>query len=432
MGLGLLRRDATAYLSLIFLGAVVGRLLHFAAPNVPVYKGQSWAVLVQAAFVAASVIAWAVLRWHRTRDALFHAFMAGYLAFAAFLISLSFVRNDWFNPSVMLLPLVLLMVWLKPPSSQAAIRATDIAAVAFIAISIASQVLQALGVASTQSEFELRWAIFPDWSGIDMRWQGPFGNVNNAGPVGAFLVAYGIGRSRWQRWLFIGAGAWIIMIAQTRASLVSVTAAVAVFIVFPTEQSRIRFAGWIRYPAAMVAALGVALFLLLSATGLNGRGPVWSVFLEAWRQEPLLGIGGGGIEALRQGGILPGWANHGHSIPIDVLGRYGSIGFVLLSLVLITAFALTGRAALRGAPLGLAVVVAFAVGGLVDTQLDWRYFTEAALPLSAASLISAAAFREGRSQRRSLAQQRLESSQTSDMGAAQHSPSVEADRGEVR
>jgi O-antigen ligase len=112
---------------------------------------------------------------------------------------------------------------------------------------------------------------------------------------------------------------------------------------------------------------------LLNPT-LNGRTPLYPVFLDMWVSSPVRGIGTSGVATATEQGILANGLSNAHNLFIDSLGRYGLLGTLPLILVLLSAIVLSLRAAKRGVVAGAAIVTAFMVIALTEDQgkgLSW-------------------------------------------------------------
>ncbi len=133
----------------------------------------------------------------------------------------------------------------------------------------------------------------------------------------------------------------------------------------------------------------------LSATGGNGRYQYWDSALDAFRSEPVTGIGAGSYEYWwARNGSLPGAIRDAHSLYFETLGELGLPGLALLiglaALVLVQG-ARGLRAAEPGDRAALAGALAAAVVFILAAANDWVWELPAitvAFLLVAAPLLS--------------------------------------------
>jgi hypothetical protein len=115
----------------------------------------------------------------------------------------------------------------------------------------------------------------------------------------------------------------------------------------------------------------------------RGRWQFWGVAVDAFREEPVRGLGAGGFQSFwNQHGPIEGTIEHAHSIFLDHLAELGPLGLLLIlgALGAALASALSRRAVAPGGEAGVA-------GALVVTAtfafaIDWSWSIPAvALPL---------------------------------------------------
>jgi O-Antigen ligase len=177
--------------------------------------------------------------------------------------------------------------------------------------------------------------------------------------------------------------------SRTTAVAVVVLLGIVVLVVDPGQRFRETRAGpVIEAPAAPVQGE--------VATGqVSGRAEYWDAAVEAFRSEPLVGIGAGGFESWwTQNGELSQAVSNAHSLYIESLAELGVVGLALVLGLLGVAFvvgALRARAARRSGDPSSASLLAAALGvliaGGVIAAVEWTW----EIPAAFAPVIAAAA-----------------------------------------
>jgi O-antigen ligase len=233
-------------------------------------------------------------------------------------------------------------------------------------------------------------ALLGDYTGPLARWMGPFGNVNYAGPIGAFLLVYGLLRHGKRRVLFIAAGALIVVGSDSRTSILSCAAGVAALIALAPQLGTFRTPVWLRIASPVAVAVAFVGYVTVIDPTLNQRTPVWEVFLSTWKASPVTGVGSSGLQAVIDGGSLQSWANHGHNILIDPLARFGMVGVMAVMAVIIASGVIATQAARTGLAASAVLFVTCLADGFSEDLVDWRYLGVQAVPLMLAGLLGAA------------------------------------------
>ncbi len=385
-----LRRSGAPYLSALFATVVVAQFAQYLWPTAIVLKGQPAGVVAQFFGFGVAVVLWWLYRptdwWPRAFDWLVGAWASLWVV----TVGLSVLHGDLFNLTAILVLPSLAMIWLKKPSLPAIFTSGDSFALALVLVALASQLLDFAGIKELHYEGWNRWPLLTDITGPIGRWEGPFGNVNYAGPIGAFLVVWGLLRPDWLRALFVVAGATIILASDSRTSMLSCAVGVATLIALAPKLGSFRTPLLLRVAAPVAVALAFGGYVLVIDPTLNLRTPVWEFFLSQWRTSPVSGVGASGIQSAIDAGSLQSWANHGHNLVIDPLMRYGLLGVVAL----ISVIFISGVIATKGARLGFAasevLLAACLADGVSEDLVDWRYLGVQAVPLLLAGLLGAA------------------------------------------
>ena len=400
-----LRSNGAFYLGTLLLTFVLAQFAQHLWPTQTLLKGQPASVVVSFTGFGIALVVWWIYRPRDSWPPVLVALLAAWAVLWGVVVGLSILHDDLFNLTSFLVLPILAMIWLKKPSLPATFIAGDVFACGLVVIALASQVLIVFGVReidfqgwnrlATQTqvmEFAYRYfgAVLGDWPGPMARWSGPFGNVNYAGPIGAFLVIYGLLRPWKQRVMFVLAGVIIVLTSDSRTSVLSCAVGVAALIALSPKLGSLRTAKWLRVAAPAAVAVAVIGYIAVIDPTLNQRTPVWEVFVSAWKTSPVVGVGGSGLQDLISGGTLEWWANHGHSILVDPLARYGLVGVAAITAVIVASGVVATQAARIGFAASAVLLVTSLADGFSEDLVDWRYLGLQAVPLLLAGLLGAA------------------------------------------
>ena len=407
-----LRHDATPYLSLIMVSVVVSRLLESFWPGVEVLHGQGAAIAFQLAVVPGILALWLLFRPAPSRRKYLNLVMCVLAANFLFLFALGAVRGESWSYIAAVLPISVGLIWIKPPSYNAIINSTNAFCAALISVGIIYQTSVYLGLVQDREYLAHRYFGFAATDFFYWRWEGPFGNVNLAGPVGAFLLVYGLTRSSWWRSVLVIWGAIFIIASESRGAIFAATVGVLTWVL-----CRERLAGWawsVRSKAAIAAVVIVGLLssvFLLDPT-MNHRQEIWTDYLRLWIDSPWLGLEQMRLETALQSEnvLLKGLTGEslyfkgmdGHSLYVDTLTRFGVAGLALTLSAIALVFVLSWKAYRKGMSTGLVIILAFAAGSASDVLTSWIYLSFLLLPLIIAALLSAAWLQECESRSRSV------------------------------
>ena len=390
-----LQESGAPYLTALFVTPVVAQFTQYLFLGRSILGAQPVSTLLALLGTNIALVLWLLYRPRQPWPLLFQVFMGGLLVVWMFAVVIANVHGDSFNFTALLVPLFLLMVWLKRPQSLDVWRAGDALAFSLVAMAVAAQLLDWLGLRELRYDFWNRLPFIDQIIGPIGRWEGPFGNSNLAGPIGAFLVAYGLFRYGLSRWVMVLTGGVIVFMSDSRTGYLGFLVALFVAIVFRPRIGRYQMTGARRAVLVAVAVGACAALIVAFDPTINGRTPVWSLFWNLFWSSPLIGVGGEGISNAIQGdGLLDGWATHAHNILIDPVARFGLFGAVALLVALSSAVALTLRAAEVGQQAGLVVLACFLAMGMTEDVVDWRYLGMQALPLVLAAMLGVRATRQ--------------------------------------
>lgn len=399
MSSGLLRLDepgvflrgkfSSHYLIYLILAPVFSQFGQHLDPSTPVVLAQPLSVVLQFTLVAIAGVSWIsyqpTAQWSRTGQAFFVMVIATWL--------LASVSTMWheslLNPTLVLLPVSLVMILLKPPPLHEVRIAANVFAWALVAIAAIAQMLDELGVRPLHYEGWNRtwiriWDTFPVlFNLIDYgsRWEGPFGNVNYAGPIGAFLVIFGLIQRRVSGSLLTATGVLFLFVSDSRSAWMA--ALIAVLVLFSASQVRRNDRKLVTIVCGGAAVLLFAIFVLaiVQDASSTGRRLFWAAYVDQWMSDPLTGVGEKGINELIADMRLPAMATHGHNLIIDPLLRYGLLATLAIAGCGILASLVAWRADPIVRPASLALVALFLGLGVAEDLVSWTYLSISVIPL---------------------------------------------------
>jgi O-antigen ligase len=365
------------YLSIMLIGSVVTDFVLFALPDWQIGRLPGVALVVLAYLCAATIAWWRCRPASRATGAV-AGFLLLLLVVWGWTMVLASVRQEIVTVPALVTPVLLLMLWLKAPSRPDALRAGDALGWALLVVIGVSLLLEGHvpsfsdafyrpGAAIENAEY---WLPLSGMLGLDGRWAGPFVHPNLAGPVGAFLLVFGVTRPGVRRVLAALAGIAVLVVARWLA----------------------RFHGKslvLRVAMVLVPVLATVLVVVGRNPGMSGRTEVWPTMYRLWQASPVLGIGDQGFTDAIAAGSLPTWAHHAHNVVFDSLVRTGILGSVVVAAVLLYSLVIALRATRSGMLVPLALIGMLVIGGLTDTILHWRYMTVPWEVLLLAGLIAA-------------------------------------------
>lgn len=384
-----LRTDTTVYLSIIFVSIAVSRMLQSLWPLPPILKGQNAAVTFQLALLVLAFMAWLMLRSEKEDRSYLHPFLIVLSVCCMFHFILILSRGELWSYVFVVVPVTIVLVWLKPPSFRELVNATNVFCVALVVIAVLTQALVRLGLVQSRNYVEHRYFGLANLELFRWRWEGPFGGVNYSGPVGAFLLVYGLTRSGWLRAVLVVSGATFMLASESRGAYLAAAVGVLTWVL-----CRDQLLGWSWSSRARVAIASVAVLCMVSISlmldpSLNGRLEIWGDYIRLWTSAPLLGVGQSQLDAALKSGSVIFSGETGHSLWVDELARAGFVGVALTLAVISVALVLAVKAQRRGMGTGLVMLLAFCAGGLSELLVSWLYLSVLLLPLFISGLLSA-------------------------------------------
>lgn len=384
------RQIGADYLMLIFAGIGLARFLQYAWPTQELLKGQNPATVLDLLLIPVTFLAWLVYRplsGSRRRFSVLILVVALNFSYQFLLVA---ARGELWNYSALLMPVSLVLVWLKPPSFRSVVRAADALSFMLIGISIAAQAAVRLDLIAGRTYVEHRYFGIELIDVLHWRWEGPFGYVNYAGSAGAFLLAYGLTRRGPLRPLFAGSGALMLLASESRGAAVAAFIGAAVWLLTRSHLPRARWASNLRWIAGLTAVGALTAGVYLFDRTLNGRTEIWSDYLGQWVGSVWLGVSQDHLlAAIAVGDVVPSGTT-GHSFLVEMATRSGIFGAFLSIAAIWVVMLLAWKAYRAGMAAGLVVGVTWITVNLVDSLVSWLYLGVQLLPLLIAGLMSAA------------------------------------------
>jgi O-antigen ligase len=372
-----LRISALPYLGVLMVTLVGSRYGQYLSSGDPWIKGQPAGVVLTFAGFAVAVVAWALLK-RRASLAGWGAWILG-LAAASWVVHAVLLRvhGDLSVYTVWVVLPVLLMLWLKPPTSDEWMDALRVLGWSLVVILVLTRVLEIAGALTpfyqpsdlVSFDKEHYWLPFSGYLGVDGRWPGPFGHPGDTGAFAAFVLVIGVIVRRSTGWVFGIVAVLVLLLAGTRVAFVAAAVGVGIVLLFGGGRLVSRVPVWLRLTAVGLGLVGVAGLMLGQSTNLSGRSTnIWPAFLDLWRQDPVVGVGAAGIAA--NGGTTQHFV-HGHNLVVDELARNGLIGLLLGVAVLGLIAVVVVRALVQGLPGPAALVSTYLVLGVTQAMNDW-------------------------------------------------------------
>lgn len=410
-------RVSAAYYTVAILGVeVLAKMIAMAdaAEN-------GWAPRVQMGIYLAGLLAGVVFWWvYRPQAApppLFRSFLLLMALLWCVDVYRQMVSGEDVSAPLVAPPILLAMLWTKPPDFRGARAAVDAVAWIFMGAVVVSVALEAADVVGSwydllRAQAELAqldtgeaagatdlpppgaqdrayyWLPFSSVLGLDGRWAGPFFHPNHAGPVGAFLVVLGTCRTGVLRWSAIGVGIAALLLTSSRTSLLAAVAGCAVVASAWWLRRDSRLSGWAKGAVIVLPASLAAIAVVGDNWGFTGRTEIWPTYVDLWMESPLLGIPDLRIAQAADAGVLPTWAMTAHSLLLDSLVRFGILGTLVVLAALAVASVSAVRSAVRGAYLSIGLMAVILTCGITEALVFWRAFATSTILLVVAVIAS--------------------------------------------
>jgi len=340
--------------------------------------------------VAMSVLLWLLSQAQRRMTGLsLMIFLGMLLLWGASLVNFR-LDNAAFTYAAATTPVVLLMVIIKPPDAKEAWKVADISFTLIASLSLLTQVLDWVGLRGARTSIYSRWSLPFTELDLGYRWEGFFGDPNNAGLMGAILLVYGLHRRGWLRGGFLVTGALIVLFSESRTSLVALAAGVLVTILTSRAYRETRLAPWMTPVLISATAAAATVLIFLTDPTLNGRTQIWNSYFILWQESPVLGVGPVGVASAISNGEIPWDTIDGHSVLIDALTRHGFPVAVIVAGTLLGALTQAWRVRNSDRGTSLSIIAAWIFSALTYTLTDWLHLNVFVLPLILALLLAQA------------------------------------------
>ena len=388
-------RERALYLWVALAFPPLVTLTQYIDPTTVYFKGQPASILLGLIGIVLTFLLW--IPYRKTSQITSLAKFAIAMIVVCWLVQTLLIQYDdsLFNLLTFALPSILIMVLLRPPTPRDVFIGALVFSYTLVLIASVGLLLDAMHL--TSSAFIAsrtgysRIPFLNDVLGIDTRWEGPFGNVNYAAPVGGFLVVFGASVVRPHRFPLLIGGIVILVLSQGRSALFATGAGLLVVLTSSQYVNGLKRATAFRIALISGTALIGASYIWFFDRSLALRADVWADYFQLWEKSPWLGVGTSGINdyASQGPGLNEIHHTHGHSVFIDTLTRFGLVMFLLTVTTFTVILLLNIRAYMYGAKLGLTLFVFTVVGGLVETTLSWSYLGFLTIPLILSLLFSA-------------------------------------------
>jgi hypothetical protein len=372
-----LRQSSLYYLVALIVSVVGSQFFLYTSYGEPFVAGQSTSIVFAFAMIPLVFVLWLMAPFHGLRITRLRAVLILLAGLWLMSVIRTILDNGSLNYTFLITPVLLLAIFIKPPSQRDAARLALITALLLIATMILAQVMDALDVRPFREFIPMRW--FPELSG-GFRWEGVFGDPNNAGFMAAFLFVYGLSiNSRW-KWLLVIIGIIVLIHSESRSAiLAAVIGALTLLFLQPKARLAIR-SKWIFRIALITAALLMVAAVIALDPSLNGRISIWSAIFDLWQTNYLFGIGSPGFENAANSGAIPWGNSDGHSILFDTLVRIGILPFLIVTFLIILSIQMSWDCRKFDAGQSFAILITFLSGALTYTVVGWAYFGVQILP----------------------------------------------------
>lgn len=381
--------ERVPYLAISAFGVPFGVLASALFPTEPLVRGHSLAVVLPLSCTALSVLVWLMQPSTRTSRSLYRFPLSVYGAVWLVFLFLTLRDELLVDYRVLAVPIVLIMVALKPPNRSQLLTSMSALSWAIVIVLGAHFLYEVLeyGTAAIPGVMVPGTSIY---LGSPQRLFGAWGNPNLVGPVGAYIAVFGLFKRGFSGWLFFVVGLLTIAVAGTQSGLLAFLVGGSVLWIFDDC-----FRLWpLTRTSRVVLTTSFLVFIVAIATYLQPtygeRTRIWGQYLDFWLTQPVGGVGTSAIQAGLASGELQPWYVHGHNIWLDAAGRYGLMGLLPIALLVGVWTWINIKGAVGGSGLGLALLAVFTAVGVFEVDSTFLYWSVPTLFLFLGLLTSVA------------------------------------------
>lgn len=371
-----------AYLAAIAVVVVMARvaqyLWQYSGIGIPEIKGQAPGVYVVLLGALPVLVLWLRVAGAKRARGLLAWFLALLGVLWVVVIAVGWSHGDGVTYEVWVAPLILVLTYLKAPT----VRDFEWALVVF-AWSLGLALLlvwlgERLSILDSPPspawliafETENYWLPLSGWLGPEGRWLGPMGYNAMTGNAAVLVLLVGLGSRIAGRWrmVLVATSILVFLLTSSRGSFFGALVGVGLLAALSDSALTRRVPrAWVLISGAAIT-IGFVTYALVQNPGMTGRTPLWGTLLEVWQANPVWGIGVHGLSTANRGEPYP----NGHNIWVDILPKYGAIAFLLLLAVAVVAVAAVWFAARRREALPAALIGAFLVIGVAESDVEWN------------------------------------------------------------
>ncbi len=371
-----LQSSTAPYLTVALLTVPLSTISFYLFGTTPVLKGQSLGILVPIVGIGIAGLLWLICASPTKTTRQLALFGLTLLSLWAYTTIRSLSLNEPYNYTAWLLPIFVIMVILKPPNRSEALKAADFFVFGLLGIAMLSHILHVTGIHEFPHYFyqirypEIIQTILPmDDLGLAYRWEGAFGSVSDAGPMGAFIFVFGIFRSGAKRIVILAGGLFILIFAFSFSSIFATLAALT-FLVASTLSKQSPRRTPLLFVTLFVGQFAlIAIYISFFDPTFNGRINIWGQYISEWPNHLLFGTGGEFISSRTD--LFS--HDHGHNLYVDTLLRYGAVGFILFMAVLVMLICLSWKAFKINSNVPIVILIVFALCIVGESLVLWRY-----------------------------------------------------------
>jgi len=361
----------------VFIGLLtpVTIFLRAVAKDDVLIKGQNLSIALTWALLALAAVFW--LMWGGSirpiREMSFFALIV--LTLWSYTALRESAGGSTFNYLAFTLPVVILLLSLKPPSVRQVRLLADVFFVALAAVALIGTVMSFVSYPLSDQYAPTRFMIGSFAPLGEYRWVSVFETTTQAGAVGSYLALYGFWRGGWF-FRLMSVGGILIVLSASRGSTAALLAGLVVMMWLLPKIGKIKLTTAVKVAVTSIGSLALLILILTKDRTLNSRTDIWLNYFDLSTESPFLGLGTNGLQmAVQNDPTIPTGIPmmHAHNIFLDSLARIGIVGLVLVLILFIFVLLQAFRTGGTGIWISAALAVAVLVNQLSDVHIDWVY-----------------------------------------------------------